>query len=299
MPHFAMVMLSLQLVFAFLIISSNMVIIVVFSRVRSLLRSMGKYLVVLAVVDLCTGLSVIYQCFFFFYPSLSTSKWMCLLRFQFIACLTLLSLVTLLQVSFERFLCITNAKMLACFRSGKRWYGLLSALWLYIFTIFVYPLVGANNWDGRTQCSFPLIMRGEQLLWMAITNWVVTAAMVCMYIRIWLVVRKKLSTVSVLPAESQTERSANSVSGEMLMFRYTLRSTKVAFVVTVMFTACWIPYSVVLFLLFLCPQDPTTNMVGDTLVFLGVSNSFMNPIIYTWFKQDFRRAFLKLVKCSR
>jgi hypothetical protein len=83
-------------------------------------------------------------------------------------------------------------------------------------------------------------------------------------------------------------------SGQLLTARHQLHITKVAFAITMAFSLCWIPFSCVQFVDVLYPWDPVRSNVGDILVFIGISNSFMNPIIYACIKQDFRRALISV-----
>jgi len=75
------------------------------------------------------------------------------------------------------------------------------------------------------------------------------------------------------------------------------RATLVLGVVMISFVGCWLPF------FFVYPVSLLTGLQVPELVFavifwLGYCNSALNPIIYTVFNRDFRRAFQKLLSCS-
>jgi hypothetical protein len=137
--------LSLQIFFALLIIVSNSVVLVVFLKVRTLIRGIGRFLLILALVDLSMGFVVIFQVLFFFYPALSAGKWSCMVRYLLVVCMTQWSLMTLLVVSLERYVSMRHARLFICCRERHLWVTLLLALWLYVLAFVLYPLAGPNH----------------------------------------------------------------------------------------------------------------------------------------------------------
>ena len=71
------------------------------------------------------------------------------------------------------------------------------------------------------------------------------------------------------------------------------------------FLLCWVPFFTINILNAICIRyDPTMSVPACKLspvmfsffVWLGYMNSFLNPVIYTIFNNDFRRAFKKLLQ---
>merc|ERR550532_3008785 len=83
------------------------------------------------------------------------------------------------------------------------------------------------------------------------------------------------------------------------------RATLILGMIMGSFIACWLPF----FLLYvispvcpICPPEPTSDAglcvpgtLFSTAFWLGYSNSAFNPVIYTVFNNDFRRAFKKIL----
>ncbi|XP_042874931.1 tyramine receptor 1-like [Penaeus japonicus] len=64
------------------------------------------------------------------------------------------------------------------------------------------------------------------------------------------------------------------------------------------FVVCWLPFFLMYVILPFCPSCPVPNdKVINFIVWLGYINSSLNPVIYTIFNLDFRRAFAKILRC--
>ncbi|XP_037798609.1 probable G-protein coupled receptor No18 [Penaeus monodon] len=64
------------------------------------------------------------------------------------------------------------------------------------------------------------------------------------------------------------------------------------------FVVCWLPFFLMYVILPFCPTCPVPNdKLINFIVWLGYINSSLNPVIYTIFNLDFRRAFAKILKC--
>ncbi|XP_027218234.1 probable G-protein coupled receptor No18 [Penaeus vannamei] len=64
------------------------------------------------------------------------------------------------------------------------------------------------------------------------------------------------------------------------------------------FVVCWLPFFLMYVILPFCPTCPVPNdKLINFIVWLGYINSSLNPVIYTIFNLDFRRAFAKILRC--
>ncbi|KAI9538264.1 hypothetical protein NQZ68_016273 [Dissostichus eleginoides] len=64
------------------------------------------------------------------------------------------------------------------------------------------------------------------------------------------------------------------------------------------FVICWLPFFVKEVIVNTCSQCSTSMEMADFLTWLGYVNSLINPLIYTIFNEDFKKAFQRLVRCS-
>lgn len=67
------------------------------------------------------------------------------------------------------------------------------------------------------------------------------------------------------------------------------------------FVICWLPFFLKEVIVNTCPSCSTSALLQDFLTWLGYLNSLINPLIYTIFNEDFKKAFQKLVPlcCSQ
>ncbi|NXY79162.1 ADA2B protein, partial [Glareola pratincola] len=78
------------------------------------------------------------------------------------------------------------------------------------------------------------------------------------------------------------------------------RFTFVLAVVIGVFVLCWFPFFFLYSLGALCPHRcKVPDGVFQFFFWIGYCNSSLNPVIYTVFNQDFRRAFRRLLCCRR
>ncbi|XP_028836399.1 5-hydroxytryptamine receptor 1F [Denticeps clupeoides] len=61
------------------------------------------------------------------------------------------------------------------------------------------------------------------------------------------------------------------------------------------FVICWLPFFLKEVIVNACPTCSTSVGLADGLTWLGYLNSLINPLIYTIFNEDFKKAFLKLL----
>jgi len=64
------------------------------------------------------------------------------------------------------------------------------------------------------------------------------------------------------------------------------------------FVICWLPFFVVATAMPFCPLCHVPPTVSSVVLWLGYSNSLLNPAIYAIWDQSFRRAFRRLLTCD-
>ncbi|XP_041933077.1 5-hydroxytryptamine receptor 1F [Alosa sapidissima] len=65
------------------------------------------------------------------------------------------------------------------------------------------------------------------------------------------------------------------------------------------FIICWLPFFVHEVIVNTCGPCQTSGELANFLTWLGYLNSLINPLLYTIFNEDFKKAFQKLIWCSQ
>lgn len=73
------------------------------------------------------------------------------------------------------------------------------------------------------------------------------------------------------------------------------RAARTLGIIMGVFILCWVPFFILYIVTPFCPTCCPSDQLIDFLTWLGYINSALNPIIYTIFNLDYRRAFKKLL----
>lgn len=73
------------------------------------------------------------------------------------------------------------------------------------------------------------------------------------------------------------------------------RAARTLGIIMGVFVVCWLPFFLMYVIIPFCPECCPSNRLINFITWLGYINSVLNPIIYTIFNMDFRRAFRKLL----
>jgi 5-hydroxytryptamine receptor 1 len=74
------------------------------------------------------------------------------------------------------------------------------------------------------------------------------------------------------------------------------RAARTLGIIMGVFVVCWLPFFLTYVIRPFCPSCCPSKTFIDFVTWLGYINSSLNPIIYTIFNLDFRRAFKKLLR---
>lgn len=115
------------------------------------------------------------------------------------------------------------------------------------------------------------------------------AAPLCLILGFYYMVLRKLQTVGPKTKSKEKKRSHRKV-------------TKLVLTVIAVYILCWLPYWISQVALITSPPDICNTRLEITLFVLvgclGYSNSAMNPILYAFLSDNFKKSFLKACTCA-
>ncbi|XP_001380260.2 alpha-1D adrenergic receptor [Monodelphis domestica] len=233
------------------------------------------------------------------------------------------SILSLCTISVDRYVGVRHSLKYPAIMTERKAAAILALLWAVALVVSVGPLLGwkepvppDDRFCGITEeagyavfssvCSFYLPM----------------AVILVMYFRVYVVARRTTrsleagvkrerskSTDIVLrihcrssgPEDSRVAKGHNfrsSLSVRLLKFSREKKAAKTLAIVVGVFVLCWFPFFFVLPLGSLFPQLKPSEGVFKVIFWLGYFNSCVNPLIYPCSSKEFKRAFVRLLRCQ-
>ncbi|XP_051897940.1 sphingosine 1-phosphate receptor 1-like [Pristis pectinata] len=194
------------------------------------------------------------------------------------------SVFSLLAIAVERH--VTMMKM-QLYNADKKWRTRLFVGADWIFSVFLgsLPILGWNCIGNLPFCSTMLPLYSKYYILVCIVIFIVVLiAIVILYIRIYL----KVKSNSLDMGTSGSTESKKCKKSQALL--------KTLTIVVVTFIVCWLPLFIVLLLdVSFTVRSSTIVSLADYFLGLAMSNSALNPIIYTLTNRDMRLAIVRLV----
>uniref|UniRef100_A0A3P8TQ03 D(1B) dopamine receptor n=1 Tax=Amphiprion percula TaxID=161767 RepID=A0A3P8TQ03_AMPPE len=141
-----------------------------------------------------------------------------------------------------------------------------------------------------------------------ISFYIPVAIMIVTYTRIYRIAQMQIRMISSLERAAEHAQSCRSDSHRELKvsIRKETKVLKTLSIIMGVFVCCWLPFFILNCALPFCPgpgapgaqRGPycVSEKTFDVFVWIGWSNSSLNPVIYA-FNADFRDAFLRLLRC--
>ena len=285
---------------AFVIVVANLLTLIAVQRSKKL-RDIpaNTFIVSLACADAMSGLLMPATTLTSFTPN--QQVWLassCVFRGPYYS-MFCISLATLLAIGVDRYMAVVHPLAYGMRMTTKiaRIASLL--IWLVQLTLWqtftCYYGSRVNVSQYRPVAAHDMFPKNAYFFLIQIVILMPVISNVFLYAFIYIRLRKKNAAVSA-SARNNGDAAANENQPSTKAKAFTKMMTLVLSYLTI----AWLPYYI--FVPIHKVNDPTTPVwyayTFDAVAFLFYSNSFMNPLIYSWQNRDFREAYAKIFRCS-
>lgn len=99
-------------------------------------------------------------------------------------------------------------------------------------------------------------------------------------------------------SKSKNQQTRSSLSLKLLKFSREKKAAKTLGIVVGLFILCWLPFFTALPLGSIFKQLEPPETVQKVIFWLGYFNSCINPVIYPCSSKEFKRAFIRILRCQ-
>ncbi|XP_026150229.1 C-C chemokine receptor type 2-like isoform X2 [Mastacembelus armatus] len=192
-------------------------------------------------------------------------------------------------MSMDRYLAIVHA--VAAMRARTLRYGITAAFIIWVISVImaipqvIFASLEIDEEDNSSQCQ-PLYPEDRQLFWKLRRNFSenIVGLFVCLPIMIFCYVK-----ILIVLSKSRNSKKDKAV--------------KLIFTIVCVFVVCWVPYNVTVFLqtmqlfdvLNSCDASKTINSATGFAELIALSHCCVNPIIYAFIGEKFRKSLGKVL----
>ncbi len=292
--------------------TGNLIVLTAIYKHKYLQNKTSIFVANLAIADFANGFIAVP----FILVCTITYKWpfteaMCSFLAFLIILFCTVSMGTLGAIAYDRYNAIVHPLKYHNRMSKSRICFFICWIWTQSLVISLCPLFGWSEY---------IYFRNEYLCtanWGYEISYTITLTVVCFgwpfiimvysYGRIFIVARRHSRQIAalqaVLPQQSGTTshsnhpRHSNYRGSYKRQFKKDAKSATMILAVIGAFVACWVPHGVTMYSFIIEDLNGIPDFIYTTTTLLAMSNSMLNPILYSLLNRPYRTAFKKIL-CS-
>ncbi|KAM6441594.1 alpha-1D adrenergic receptor isoform 2-T2 [Liasis olivaceus] len=235
------------------------------------------------------------------------------------------SIMSLCIISVDRYIGVKYSLKYPTIMTEKKAVIILGVVWLSSMVISIGPLLGWKEEPPESEefCSITE-EPGYAIFSSLFSFYLPLLVILVMYFNIYVVARRTTKSLeagvkkernksmevvlrihcrsvledSLASTKSKGHTFRSSLSVRLLKFSREKKAAKTLAIVVGVFILCWLPFFFVLSFGSFFPSLKPTGMAFKIIFWLGYFNSCVNPIIYPCSSKEFKRAFIRLLKCQ-
>ena len=284
----------------------NLLVCVTIVSTRRLRNTTNYFILSLAFSDFLLGVLVLpFSTINTILPSWPLGPVFCNIFVSSDVMLCTVSILNLFAISLERYFAVAVPLKYAKVLTFRRVIYIISSIWIFSFVMAFIPIhLGWNTLDGRIgnyAAPWLCLFEGNKLyvLLVAISTYFIPLVIMCVvYIRVFMIAHDQVQRINQLVKSTIRVFNPSSANTKDPRFASDSKATVTLASVILAFAICWIPY----FVLFTI--RPFVSMKIDIhldlfTLWLGYINSMLNPFLYAFHSNQFRRGFIQVLTRKR
>lgn len=281
----------LEIILTPVIIFGNCLTILSVVRFRRLQTITNMFVVSLATADLLVGFGLPFHAVQLGQQNTLSNRWyMCIIHFTILQMPLAASILNLLMISVDRYIAILHPLKYISIMTRRKATFIIATLWLYAIFLVCIPY-GWNTFAQGKPCYIFTVYPMAYLMGLFCSQFFLfLVTMLILYSRIYVEARRQKRRID----------AQMMLTSKQAKMKKETKSAKLLALVLGVFMLCWGPYFICVFYFVLgCPVTTTSHMVYNLALFLGVCNSSLNCIVYSWKYKDFRYAFQTILRMEK
>lgn len=235
------------------------------------------------------------------------------------------SIMSLCIISIDRYVGVKHSLKYPTIMTEKKAVVILIILWVSSMVISIGPLLGWKEPPPEDDSQCNITQEPGYALFSSLCSFYLPLLVILiMYFKVYIVARRTTKSLeagvkrernksmevvlrihcrsSVMGESTASSRSKghtfrSSLSVRLIKFSREKKAAKTLAIVVGVFILCWLPFFIVLPLGSFFPSLRPSDAVFKVIFWLGYFNSCVNPIIYPCSSKEFKRAFIRLLRC--
>uniref|UniRef100_A0A8C6KH08 Histamine H2 receptor n=1 Tax=Nothobranchius furzeri TaxID=105023 RepID=A0A8C6KH08_NOTFU len=278
-----------------LTVGGNVLVCLAVCACRRLRCLTNCFIVSLAVTDLLLGLLVLpFSALLLLNDEWPLGPYFCNFYISMDVMLCTASILTLLAISVDRYLAVTMPLRYASLVLPWRVAVALVSVWTVSVAVSFLPIhMGWNTVNGTVQNHGPWAS-ARRCRFELNRPYVLTDSLLTFYLPLGAMCWTYLQILRIAQSQAKRIISTRPISVALREHKATLTLAAVIGV----FVVCWLPYFI-LFTILGLKEHPDPGMVPEfpIVLWLGYTNSALNPFLYGALNRDFRSAYTHLLRC--
>ncbi|XP_053572193.1 alpha-1A adrenergic receptor [Bombina bombina] len=230
------------------------------------------------------------------------------------------SIFSLCAISIDRYIGVRYSLQYPTIVTRKRAILALLGVWVLSTVISVGPLLGWKQPAPPDELDCEITTEPFYALFSSLGSFYIPLIVILvMYCRVYIVAKKitknleagvmkekmdskeltlRIHCRNIQEDSSKSQQPRSSLALKLMKFSREKKAAKTLGIVVGMFILCWLPFFTNLPIIAIFQQLKPSETVQKIIFWLGYFNSCINPIIYPCSSKEFKRAFIRILKCQ-